>query len=245
MVAGAMTETSIACPCCRGTEWEDVVDAQGVARVRRCVCWEEKHQIAPGVPLWCREARLATLPNSSVNAAVRRQIAAWLEEPLTPRPDVYLFGPTGTGKTTLAATLANELEQRQVRTYFVGVRAFIHTLLEAVGVEDPERKQAAQAHARRVREVEVLVFDDVAGGEKNSDFSRATLTGVLDDRLAAGHTTIWTSNMNLEQLAAFFGDDRLPSRIAGACGPHLYEFRGDDHRLGSRRRFGLFRGGTR
>ena len=170
------------------------------------------------------------MPSSSTNAGVVQQLEAWLDTPESPRPDLYLFGPTGTGKTTIACTLANEFAHRQISTFFVGVRAFMQAHLDAVG-DLADRKRAAQELDRRVREVIVLVFDDIAGGEKNSDFSRATLTSVLDDRLAAGRTTIWTSNLDLQQLAHFYGDERLPSRIAGACQGHIFVFRGEDHRL--------------
>jgi len=53
---------------------------------------------------------------------------------------------------------------------------------------------------------------------------------VFDARTDRGHRTIWTSNLNLDELVAFFGEDkRLASRIAGNA--KIVELNGPDYRL--------------
>lgn len=226
------------CLDCGGTGWQDV-PGDPTKAVRRCACWRAQRATAPGVPRWADRARLATYPDSPLNLCILTELAEWLES-TPPRPDVYLHGPTGTGKTTLLCALLNELAGRRVSTAFVDVREYIQHHLDAIR---RDRHETAYTLEERLRTVDVLGLDDVAKGEKGSEYSRGLLTALLDARLAQGRTTIWTSNLSLAGLHEFFGDDRLPSRITGACGNGIYEFRGPDHRHGAGR-LRLFRKGA-
>jgi len=217
------------CPQCDGTGWE-----RAETGVRRCPCWEARHPAAPGLPLWCRSTTRASIPSSAANAGILTRALAWLDVAARPRPDLYLHGPVGTGKTTVAAMLLNELHAQRVPTFFIPVQKLLQAQRNAMDLADLKRD--AYDLQCRVCSVDVLVLDDVGGGEKNSDYSRSVLTSVLDDRLAAGHTTLWTSNLDIRRLQDFYGDGRLPSRIVGACDGHIFEFQGEDHRLGRHRR---------
>lgn len=222
------------CAICRGTGFAPISTERG-APVRPCAC--RRHDV-PGLPVWCRGVRLDDLA-SIANGGILIGAREWLDDPTTPRADLYLFGTTGTGKTTLSAALLAELAHRDARTLFVSVAKFVRVHVDAVTIA--ELKTEARALHRRVCTVDVLCLDDVAANEKSSDFSRGLLTAIIDERLAAGRTTIWTSNLNLVDLAAFY-DDRLVSRIVGACRNHIFEFGGPDLRLDSHSRTALARG---
>jgi DNA replication protein DnaC len=224
------------CPNCHGSGWQPVGNTDG--QVRRCHCWEARHRAAAGVPIWCRAVCKKSMQSSIVNAGILRDTLKWLESSARPRPDVYFHGPTGTGKTTMSVMLLNELHARRVATFFIGVRKFLQTHLDAMDL--PDLKREAHDLHRRACSVEVLVLDDL-GAERNSDYSRSVLTCLLDERLAAGCSTIWTSNLDISRLSRFYADDRLPSRIVGACAGHIFEFQGEDHRLSLRRPGGIVR----
>lgn len=218
------------CAICGDTGFEPVRTASGVA-VRPCPCRIAKRHDVPGLPDWCRGLRLDSL-RSGTNAGIYLAAREWLDDATTPRPDLYLYGPTGVGKTTLAAALLGELARGGVRTWFVGVATFLRLQVDAVALGD--LKADARKFYQRAATVGALTLDDVGANEKSSDFSRGILTTLLDTRLAASLTTIWTSNLSIADLAGFY-DDRLASRIVGACRGNVFEFGGVDLRLDSRR----------
>ena len=88
-------------------------------------------------------------------------------------------------------------------------------------------------HFARREPTAVLVLDDV-GANQGTDYARRMLQTIFDARLDAGHRTIWTSNLTLDEMAEFLGDDRLTSRIAGNC--RVVRLQGDDWRLKPKRR---------
>ena len=87
------------CPTCQGTGWEPVEESGCAA-----VPVGREAARGPRAAGLVRGGLVKSLPVAAVNAGILRDTVAWLESP-APRPDLYLHGPTGTGKTTLAAML--------------------------------------------------------------------------------------------------------------------------------------------
>lgn len=215
-------------PCpngCQGTGWETYVADDGIRRARRCSqCdyWPSRRGFAPGVP---EDQKAITL--ASYGQAGLEKPAA-LDGPLKQaeyflqgmHPGLFLHGPVGCGKTTLAVAVLNTLHQRGVRVRFWRVPELLLKLQP--GAEDQDQL------LDKVATVPVLVLDDV-GANAGTDFSRRMLQTIFDARQDKGHRTIWTSNLDLDELGKFLGDDRLPSRIAGAA--KLVEMTGPDYRL--------------
>lgn len=148
--------------------------------------------------------------------------------------DLYLVGPTGTGKTRLAASILNEAREKgKASTMFLRAGRLIERLRQAV--HSDEIMADVLVDLETAYSVRVLVLDDI-GADAGTDFARRQILNLYEARLDVGLRTIWTSNLGLPELSEFFGDDRLVSRIVEAIGvtEGLVKFTGDDWRLRKR-----------
>lgn len=178
-----------------------------------------------GIPLEFKGKRLSEYQRSKDNERALGAASSFLTEGAT--HDLFIFGPVGTGKTRLAAAIAYELMPRYASVAFARVHVLMRRLQDAMSPE------GAPATVTDWVNPSVLVLDDV-GAEKGSDYSRRTLQTIYDMRRDAGGRTIWTSNLNLEELSVFLEDDRLSSRIAGAA--DVVFLGGEDQRAAGFRR---------
>lgn len=197
------------CNSCQGTTWIDVLDGDGVARVRRCQCWVDLHRCGDGVP---EEFKAATLDNwggtyeHAVTAA--RRFLSDVHDP--GGRDLYLCGSIGTGKTRLACSILNEYYCQQRAGTFRRV-PWLLVQLQPSGGSDLEYMGPVVA-------APVLILDDL-GAERSAatDYTRRTLLAVAEQRRDAGRRTIWTSNLTPSAVGDQMGDDRLMSRLVGWC----------------------------
>jgi DNA replication protein DnaC len=135
-----------------------------------------------------------------------------------PQQGLFLYGPTGCGKTHLATAL--------VRKQPFG-RVFKPTdiLRQMRGCESAREEDALIKGLA----TGPLVIDDL-GVEKITEFAATTLYEIFDRRwMADCGGLIVTSNCGLNGLAAKIGDDRIISRIAGMC--KVVKIEGRDGRL--------------
>ena len=206
------------CESCDGSGWVYVDEQNPGAGVRRCqVCLSRIRGQAPGIPQEEHGSRLDNYVSTTHNKAAIEQARFWLAGV---HPDLYLFGGVGTGKTKLAATLLNERWAAGESVEFIRVPRLLSALLP--GADDVNQR------IDQIAKVPVVCLDDV-GASQASDFARRMLLVIYEARMDAGHRTIWTSNLSLDELGAFFGDDRLSSRIVGHA--KVVPMNGPDFRL--------------
>ncbi len=210
------------CERCGGTGWEGV-EVDGVSRVQRCACWQAEQRAVPApVPREFEAARWDTwqvTPRNRHALEAARTFASAKDE-----QDLYLCGPVGTGKTRLACTVLNEAWRAGERSaVFARVPLMLYRLQPRVGVDEPADLFESYA------EMQLLVLDDL-GAERDvaTDYTKRMLLMLCEMRRDAGRRTIWTSNRTPRELAAFMGDNRLASRIAGWC--RVVELGGRDWR---------------
>ncbi|MCW2278754.1 ATP-binding protein [Heliophilum fasciatum] len=149
---------------------------------------------------------------------------------------------TGTGKTTAAVAILNEFmvartiqhvkKERQIDeipALFVNASKY-QNAFNAQFRGTPEMQQAASYQyyklKRRMLRAELLVLDDI-GVREATEAYRSEFYEVIDGRIIEGMTSIYTSNLPLNEIAGLL-DDRIASRIEGAAIP--VSFRGVDHR---------------
>lgn len=182
-------------PCPRGCE--------AIARAARRV--DRAH-----IPWEHRDAEVETWhagPRRPPPAAIAAYIDRWA-------PGAHgraLYGTPGTGKSRLAATVALGVALRGFGVRWAAWSQVLADMRGAIADGEP----AGEAESQMVL-VSLLVVDDL-GAEKPTEWTIEVADRILGARLAAGRTTIITSNLEPDDLAKRHISDRLASRLAGAC----------------------------
>lgn len=216
-------DTRVECQVCQDTRWESVIEG-GEWKRRRCECLDKRiRRVVKGLPLEFEHANLGNYQVRPGNDVAIDAAREWMKG----RRDLYLCGPVGTGKTRLAASLGNESLERGT-VAFVRVPDLLDRMRQIIGGNAPPEHE--QEYLSSYKAVDLLVLDEV-GGDKGSDYGRRILVMLYEARLDVGKRTIWTSNLDLDQLGEYFEDERLSSRIAGNA--DIVAIDGVDHRVES------------
>lgn len=134
---------------------------------------------------------------------------------------LLLYGPVGTGKTHMAACIANELIS-QGRPCLVTNFARITNTLQ--GMFDGK-----QRYLDSFNQLDLLVIDDLAA-ERDTSFMSEMIFNIIDSRYRSGKPLIVTSNLTQAELTAPCTVDkkRIYSRLLEMCVP--VEVKGADRR---------------
>ena len=163
-------------------------------------------------------------------------VAKWLIE--YQDKGALFYGATGTGKTLLAAIVAQEKMKRGISTVFASVPDLL------MDIRDSFSTGRTAEILRSVQRAPCLVLDDL-GAERMSEWAGEQVFAILHYRSNHELQTIITSNYGLTALAERMtstakgkdsGDDvrsqRILSRICGMC--YIVEVSGGDFRMEGR-----------
>lgn len=133
---------------------------------------------------------------------------------------LLLYGSVGTGKTFMAACIANRIIENGFSAYMTSISLISHDLY-ASGDKN--------AYLKSLDRYSLLILDDL-GIERTTEYMREVVFDVVDLRYRLGKPLIVTTNLTKNQLAKpeNMDDKRIYDRIIEMC--HPIEFTGTSRR---------------
>lgn len=155
------------------------------------------------------------------NETIARKYAANFDAMREQGTGLLLCGQVGTGKSFLAAAIANELISQGVPCLMTNFSRIISRISEKFGGD--------QKYLDDLNRFDLLIIDDL-GAERDSDFTWEKVMNVIDARYRAGLPIIITTNLGPKDFADR-GDirrQRVFSRLKEMC--ICLEVKGEDRR---------------
>lgn len=179
-------------------------EARRVHPVWRIKAWAEG--------LRTHEVETKTFPvyeRTTENGPVLDAVTSW-------RPGdkgLFLYGPVGTGKTHLLKALmvkwACRSEDTRLRSRFIDLVSLMDELTASLA--NRPGSWTLGDLIQRLREPAILVLDDW-GSERSTPFAQERLLKILNDRLADGKSTFFSSNLSGQEIGERY-DMRITDRL--------------------------------
>ena len=128
---------------------------------------------------------------------------------------LYYEGTLGSGKTFLAAAIANELAERDIDTHFVVVPEFLEKLRLSYGSQPDSNEYNEAEIMRRALTARILVLDDL-GAHNSTPWTISKMYTLLNHRLNHNLPCVITTNLKLDTIAEELGA-RTASRLQEMC----------------------------
>ena len=129
----------------------------------------------------------------------------------TEKKSLYIYGPTGVGKTFVTSCITNCLIQK-------GVAVLYHSAYRLFGFVDDYKFNRVPRETHKIEydliyDADLLIIDDLGTEFINSN-SQAVLFDILNTRYQTGKKTIISTNLSLAEIDGVYSE-RISSRIAG------------------------------
>ena len=139
--------------------------------------------------------------------------------------NLLLIGSTGTGKTHISSSIANELIHRGYDVIYDSAQNIISDF-ESDRFRNSYGKE--ENKSEKYLDCTLLIIDDL-GTEFQNAFTLSTIYNLLNSRQNRGLATILSTNLTPDELARKY-EDRIYSRIIGS-GCKILSFKGRDNRI--------------
>lgn len=120
----------------------------------------------------------------------------------------FLFGPVGTGKSTLCKALINKWAKKDYKCLFISITEAMDKLKDAI---DENTNTTVQLEMDKLTSPDLLVFDDL-GAEKTSEWTQEKIFTLVEKRARQGKHTWFTSNLSPDLVEKIY-KDRIYDRI--------------------------------
>ena len=133
---------------------------------------------------------------------------------------MLLWGDVGTGKSYMAACIANALLEQEKRVLMTNFTAISNAVFAAIDKND---------YIEAICGYDLLILDDL-GSERSSGFVVENVFSVLDRRVCSGKPMIITTNLTVKEMRETQKLDykRIYDRVLGSCQPVC--IKGESHR---------------
>lgn len=158
-----------------------------------------------------------------------RAFVGELDERLAEGRGLWLFGATGTGKTTLAMLISKAALEAGKTVAIYSLPRLLARIRQTYDAEPGG--DSYTTFFERLTSVDLLHIDDL-GAEKRSDWVLEQLYALVNERYEAQRSMLITTNLEHEELEEQIGP-RTVSRLTQICDE--VEVFGDDRRYGSYR----------
>lgn len=140
-----------------------------------------------------------------------RQYAEQFQQYLRESKGLLLYGPVGTGKTYLAACIANAVIDQGYRAIMTNFATVADQLWSA---EDKA------GYIRDLCKYDLMILDDL-GAERKSEYMQEMVFKIIDARYRSGGPVIITTNLTPDELTkpAEMGYNRAYDRLLQSCLP--------------------------
>jgi DNA replication protein DnaC len=214
-----------ACPLgvCDGSGW--ILGPEDVARP--CECREQRLKrgrvrgVASAIPPRYRGVSFDRPPVSDMarQAETReavgrvRSFIDELDSKLEKGQGLWLFGDTGTGKTTLAMLVSKEALEKGHSVAIYSLPKLLARIRRTY--EEEPGQDSYSAFFQRLTSVDLLHIDDF-GAEKRSDWVLEQLYALVNERYEDERTIMLTTNLTVDKLEEQIGQ-RTVSRLTETC----------------------------
>lgn len=133
---------------------------------------------------------------------------------------LLLWGGVGSGKSYMAACIANALLEQEVRVLMTNFATIINGMFSAADKID---------YVNAICGYDLLIIDDL-GVESHSEYRMEGLFNVIDRRVRSGKPMIITTNLTMKEMDETQNMDeaRIYDRIRAVCQP--VAVKGESHR---------------
>lgn len=139
---------------------------------------------------------------------------------------LLLWGGVGTGKSYMAACIANALLEQKVRVLMTNFATIINGIFSAYDKND---------YIDYICGYDLLIIDDL-GVESHSEYRMEGLFNVIDRRVRSGKPMIITTNLTVKEMdeTRDLSEARIYDRIRAVCQP--VQVKGESQRKAIRRK---------
>jgi DNA replication protein DnaC len=193
---------------------------------------EERVQNAR-IPTRYKGKKLSTYDLETGDKAAFDAVSSWaknIEKHIEDGMGLYLYGPTGVGKTHLAqAALTYILEKHTLSGLFVTADRYTDMIYDEIrnNGELPESYSDPNLLKYLRRMFDIVVLDGLGSERSSKEFTRNSLVTLVDNRYEQKLVTIITSVMPPQELGRNYGK-KLPSILQESC--FFIQVDGVDHR---------------
>ncbi|MFA6807534.1 MAG: ATP-binding protein [Eubacteriales bacterium] len=124
---------------------------------------------------------------------------------------LLISGPVGSGKTFLAACIANELLEKEYKLLFLIVPDLLDELKATFNKENSSEFDLLDI----ARNVPILILDDL-GAHNYTEWTKNRIYSILNYRMNEQLPTVITTNLSFEEIEYFLGE-RTCSRLLQMC----------------------------